>query len=468
MSRQTLTQSPGRVPPHNLEAEKCVLGTILLEAGNAMLITVEILESEDFYLEQHRLIYRAMLDLFDRQQPCDIITVANQLEASGRLEEAGGPGYLATLADVVPVSANLASYARIVRDKSTLRKLITTANEICDRCYNAPEDIGELLDHTEKAVFEVSQEKGSKASRDMAEVIGEAFRKIEKMAQDPGAITGVPTGFRDLDTKTAGLQPSDLIIIAARPSMGKTAFAINIALNAAMMSSVPVGIFSLEMADHQLGMRMLSSVARVDSQFIRTGNLKESDFQKIIRAWSILKEAPIYIDDTSGLSIRELRAKARRMKMSHDIGLLIVDYLQLMQGSSRGREKSREQEISEISRGLKATAKDLDIPVIALSQLNRDVGKRPDKRPRMSDLRESGALEQDADVILFIHREDYEKGDNHPKSGQAEIIIGKQRNGPTGTVHLAYLGKTTTFENLAPSEYEEMQGNMPPVDQAMS
>ena len=434
-----------------------MLGTILLEE-DAILNTAEILDSGDFYLNQHRLIYQAMLDLFDRRQPCDIVTVGNRLAAMGKLEEAGGPAYLATLTDLVPVTANLESYARIVRDNSTLRRLISKVGEICERCYNAPDDIGELLDQTEKAIFDISQEKGSKSSRGMPEVIGEAFARIEKMAQEPGALTGVPSGFTDLDNRTAGLQPGDLIIIAARPSMGKTAFAINIAQNAALRSGVPVGIFSMEMPDIQLGMRMISSIGRVDSHLIRTGNLREKDLNNISKAYAILKEAPIFIDDTSGLSIRALRAKARRMKMSHGIGLLVVDYIQLMQGSSRGREKSREQEISEISRGLKATAKELDIPVIALSQLNREVDKRPDKRPRMTDLRESGALEQDADVILFIHREDYEKGENHPKSGQAEIIIGKQRNGPMGiTVHLAYLHKYTTFENLAPADYEDMQ-----------
>ena len=457
-----MTQSQGRVPPHNLEAEKCVLGSILLEK-NAMLTAVDIIEADDFYLEQHSLIYTAMLGLFDRNQPCDMITVANQLESSGKLEASGGHGYLAALTDIVPVSANLAYYACIVRDKSTLRKLIGAVTKVCDKCFNAPDDIATLLDETEKHIFEISQTKGSKGSQGMEAIIREAYDKIEKLAQSPNTITGVATNFKSLDQMTAGLQPSDLIILAARPSMGKTAFAINIALNAAMYSKVPVGIFSLEMADHQLGMRMLSSVARVDSQFVRTGNLKDSDFQKLNRAWSILTETPIFIDDTSGLSIRELRAKARRMKMNHDIGLLVVDYLQLMQGSGGNRERSREQEISEISRGLKATAKELDIPVIALSQLNRSLESRTDKRPRLSDLRESGALEQDADVILFIHRDDrYYNGPNSPNSGKAEIIIGKQRNGPTGTVHLAYLERTTTFENLAPAEYQDMDADIPP------
>ncbi len=300
---QTMTQNQGRIPPHNLEAEKCVLGSILLEKST-LLSTVETVDPDDFYLEQHRLIYQAMLALFDRNQPCDMITVANQLESNGHLDAVGGPAYLASLSDIVPVSANIAFYSNIVRDKSTLRRLITTTTNICDRCFNAPEDIGALLDDTEKEIFEISQAKGSKGSQGMKEVIREAFDKIEKLVQNPNAITGVPTGFTALDQMTAGLQPADLIILAARPSMGKTALALNISLNAALFSQIATGIFSLEMADHQLGMRMLSSVARVDSQFVRTGNLKDSDFQKLNRAWSMLTEAPIYIDDSSGISIR--------------------------------------------------------------------------------------------------------------------------------------------------------------------
>jgi replicative DNA helicase len=442
-----------RLPPQNVEAEQCVLGSILLQQG-AMPKAVEILASEDFYRPEHRLIFAAMIQLFDRTEPPDLITVTNILKSNHQLDQAGGPGYLATLTDIVPVAANIIYYAKIVREKSILRRLISTSTEIAGRCYEEQDDIDQLLDETEQNIFEIARSKSNQSFAPISTVINAAFKEVEKLSERKELITGVPSGFEDLDRKTAGMHPSDLIILAARPSMGKTALAMNIVQNAALLSKVPVGVFSLEMSKEQLGMRMLCSVGRVDAQRVRTGHIQENDWPKLARAVGMLSEAPIYIDDTPALSVLELRAKARRLKTEHNLGLVVVDYLQLMRGHSS--TERREQEISEISRSLKAMAKELHIPVIALSQLNRSLESRSDKRPQLSDLRESGAIEQDADVICFIYRDEvYNKSEGNPKRGIAELIIGKQRNGPTGTIELAFLDTITTFENLARADYQD-------------
>lgn len=445
------TPSPHRLPPQNIEAEQCLLGSILLRQG-ALDKIAHIISAEDFYKPSHQSIYNAMLNLFEKTEPIDIVTVSNKLKDSHHLDTIGGPSYLATLTDIVPVSANIVYYAKIVRDKSILRQLINTSSEIAGRCYEEQEDIEALLDSVEQTVFDISSAKSNQSYFAMSEIVSDAFKQIESLAERKELITGVPSGYDEFDKKTAGLQPSDLIIIAGRPSMGKTAFAMNLVQNAALLSKTPAAVFSLEMSKEQLAIRMLCSISRVDSSRMRTGHLHDQDWPKLVRSTGMLAKAPIYIDDTPAISVLEMRAKTRRLKMEHNIGMVVVDYLQLMRG--RGRIESREQEISEISRSLKAMAKELHIPVIALSQLNRSLESRTDKRPQLSDLRESGAIEQDADVICFIYRDQvYNKAPDNPNQGIAEIIIGKQRNGPTGTVKLAFLDYITTFENLARQDY---------------
>lgn len=443
-----------RLPPQNIEAEQCVLGSILLQT-EAMDKVVETLTAEDFYRPEHRLIFAAMLHLFGKTEPRDLVTVTNVLKNENNLDKMGGPAYLATLTDIVPVAANIVYYAKIVREKSILRRLISTSTEIASRCYEEQDDIDKLLDETEQNIFDIAQAKSSQSVFPISTVISAAFNEVKKLSERKEMITGVPSGFEDFDRKTAGLQPADLIILAARPSMGKTALAMNMVQNAALLYKVPVGVFSLEMSKEQLGMRMLCSISKVDSQRIRTGHIHENDWPKLARAVGMLSEAPIYIDDTPSLSILELRAKARRLKTEKNLGLVVVDYLQLMRG--HGSTERREQEISEISRSLKAMAKELHIPVIALSQLNRSLESRGDKRPQLSDLRESGAIEQDADVICFIYRDEvYNKSEANPKRGIAELIIGKQRNGPTGTIELTFMSEFTTFENLARTDYQDL------------
>ncbi|HIJ78717.1 MAG: replicative DNA helicase [Desulfobulbaceae bacterium] len=445
------TSGPHRIPPQNLEAEQCVLGSIMLQQG-AMAKAAELLNEDDFYRDAHKSIFTAMITLFDRGEPLDLITVSSLLRDNNVLEKVGGPGYLATLTDIVPVAANLAYYAKIVREKAILRKLIQTTTEIAGRCYEEQGDIDGLLDEVEQTVFEISRSKSGQAFHDLKTVMNTTFKYIEKLYERKEHITGVPTEFHDFDKMTAGLQPADLIILAGRPSMGKTALAMNMVQNAAHFHKVPVAVFSLEMSKEQLGMRLICSMGRINAQRLRTGFLQEQDWPKLTRAVGMLSEAPIYIDDTAAISVLEMRAKARRMKTEHNIGMVVVDYLQLMRG--RSNVQSREQEISEISRSLKAMAKELKIPVIALSQLNRSLESRPNKRPQLSDLRESGAIEQDADVIIFIYRDEvYNKAEDNPRRGIAEVIIGKQRNGPTGSVDLAFLDRFTSFENLAPNDY---------------
>lgn len=434
-----------RVPPHSLEAETSVLGAILL--NNEVLSNVaEILDRDDLYRSGHRVVFNVMLELFEKGEPVDLVTVTERLRHQGLLEKAGGAAYLSTLTNQVPSVGNADHYARIVRERAILRKLIWVATEIASEGYGAEADTEEYLDRAEKAIFEVTARQVKPSFTPVKEILRDTFTRIEELFERQDSVTGVPTGYHELDQLTAGLQPSDLVIIAARPAMGKTSFVLNVAQHAAAKAGAPVGFFSLEMSKEQLVMRMLCSEAKVDSHRLRRGKLRDSDWPKLTRAAGALAEAPIYIDDTPAVSTLELRAKCRRLKSEAGLSLVIVDYLQLMRGN--GKHDVREQEISEISRTLKALAKELHVPVVALSQLNRGVESRADKRPMISDLRESGAIEQDADVIMFIYRDEvYNK--ESPDQGIAEIIIGKQRNGPTGSVRLAFIAEHTTFENLA-------------------
>ncbi len=448
--------TPGRVPPHSLEAERSVLGAVLLD-NEALFPATEHLVPGSFYQEAHASIFAAMLALWEARQPVDLVTLSSRMEAEGTLSAVGGRAYLASLADAVPTAAHAAHYARLVREKSVLRQLIGTATAIVGDCFEGPTDVDLMLDEAERRIFEISEKRVRSGFQALRDLTIPAFKSLQELAERKGALTGVPTGFERLDELTSGLQKSDLIIIAARPSMGKTALALNIAQNAALRHKHPVGIFSLEMGLTQLIQRLIFSEAKVDGQKARRGRIEKSDWPNLSGAMGRLHEAPIYIDDTPALGVLEMRAKARRLKLDKGLDLLIVDYLQLMRG--RGRTDSREQEISEISRSLKALAKELEIPVIALSQLNREVEKQPGQRPNLSNLRESGAIEQDADVIMFIHREEYylrntpDKPIPPEKKGVAEVIVAKQRNGPTDTVKLAWLSDITRFEDLAPTAY---------------
>ena len=429
-----------------------MLGGVLLE-NEALNKALEILRPEDFYREAHRKIFSALIDLSDKGEPADLVTLTAALQSKGDLEAVGGSAYLATLVDYVPTAANIAYYCRMVKDKAVSRRLIQVATEIATRGYDGG-DVEADLDWAEKSIFEIAGSKAKPSYFSTREIMKDTFKTIEKLYDRKELITGVPTGFNDLDLMTAGLQGGDLVIIAARPSMGKTAFCLNIVEHAALRAAKPVPsiVFSLEMGKEQLVQRLLCSVSRVDASRLRTGHLGESDWPKLTNGAGLLSEAPIFIDDTPSISVLELRAKARRLKAEHDLGLVVVDYLQLMQGRNA---ESRQQEISEISRSLKALAKELHVPVVALSQLNRSLESRTDKRPMMADLRESGAIEQDADVIMFIYRdavycEACKRRDNSCDKGHdkdAEVIIGKQRNGPIGSVHLTFRGEFTRFEN---------------------
>ncbi len=444
----------GRVPPQNVEAEQSVLGSILLN-DQSFSAVVEILHPNDFYRSRHKIIFEVLVDLFDKNEPQDLITTTNLLKDKNQLNDIGGAAYLATLTSIVPVTANIASYARIIRQKAVLRNLISVNTEIASRCYEEQGEIDLLVDEAEQAIFDIAGKKSGQNFTPLKQIIPNAFETIEQLYKRKELITGVPSGYHEIDKMTAGLQPSDLIILAGRPSMGKTAFAMNIAQHAALVEKKGVGIFSLEMSKEQLVMRLLSSVGRIDSQRIRTGKLQNEDWPKLTRAVGMLSEAPMYIDDTPAISVLEMRAKVRRLASQYDIGMILVDYLQLMQG--RNSNENRTQEISDISRSLKALAKEHKIPVLALSQLNRSLESRNDKRPMMSDLRESGAIEQDADVICFIYRDEvYNKAEDNPEKGFAEIIIGKQRNGPTGTVKLTFLKEFTMFENFTNRDDPEM------------
>jgi len=450
--KTVIEPSEYRLPPQNVEAEQCILGGILIE-DQALLKVIEFLHPEDFYKEAHSIIYATMLDLFNRNEPQDLVTVHNALKSLGKLEAVGGTAYLAEITETMPVAANIGYYGKIVWDKAVLRRLIQKASDISTLCYEEAGEVDEVLESAEASIFEISQAKIRQAFHPLKSILRDSIKKVEDLYERKELITGVPAGFTELDRLTAGFQPSDLIIVAGRPSMGKTAFALNIAQHAAIAKDICVAIFSLEMSKDQLALRMLCSEARVNAQKVRTGFLSERDWPKLINAAGYLSEAPIFIDDTPALSVMEIRAKARRLRSKYDLGLVLVDYMQLMRG--RGRNESREQEISEISRSLKAMAKELNVPVIALSQLNRKVEDRPNKRPQMADLRESGAIEQDADVIAFIYRDEvYNRSEDNPNRGMAEIIVGKQRNGPIGIVKLAFVDKYAAFANLSrESEY---------------
>ncbi len=440
-----------RIPPQNLEAEVSVLGGMLQESG-ALLKAVEVLRPADFYKEAHRKIFGACVDLFERSEPVDLVTLANELLRRKQLEEVGGAAYLSALVDAVPTAANVAHHARIVKDKALLNALIQKSTAVVSRAFSDAEDVDQLLDWAEQQIFELSQDKIGRGFLPVKNILRGTFQAIEKLYDHKSHVTGVATGFRKFDEMTAGLQPAELVVVAGRPSMGKTSFCLNIAEHAALREKTPVGIFSLEMSKEQLVQRMLCSNAKVDSHKLRTGFLRDEDWPKLTRAAGSLSEAPIFIDDTPGISLLEMRAKSRRLKADQGLGLVIIDYLQLVSG--RGRSESRQQEISEISRSLKAMAKELAVPVMALSQLSRAVESRQPPRPQLSDLRESGAIEQDADVVVFLYRpafyrnrQDADEGDGEDTT-TTEVIIGKQRNGPTGTVHLAFLGEYTRFEDL--------------------
>ena len=438
------------IPPQNIEAEQSILSAILID-NNVLLDVIELLTVSDFYKSAHQKIYSAMLDLFDKGEPVDLVTLANHLDEKGRLEDVGGASYLARLVDAVPLAVNAQHYARIVHSKAALRRLIEKANAIAKRCFKDEGDVDEVIDFAEASIFEVADKKSKQAFYPLSKLILQNIETLEEKQGNRSLVTGVPMGFTILDNLTSGLQNSDLVILAARPSMGKTALALNIARNAAIESNIPVAVFSLEMSKEQLSLRMLCSEARLDSSRLRGGFFSMEDWRRLTDAAGVLSESPIYIDDTPNISAMEIRAKARRLKMDKNIGLIVVDYLQLMQG--RGTAERRDLEISEISRALKALAKELNLPVLALSQLNRMLEQRNDKRPRLSDLRESGALEQDADVVAFIYRDEiYNPDENNPKKGTADIILAKQRNGPTGEVTLTFLTTYTRFENIAPEE----------------
>ena len=445
-----------KVPPHSIEAEQSVLGGLLLD-NESWEKTADFLVEHDFYRRDHQLIFRGIAALFEQSQPVDVITLAEYHDKRGELEQVGELAYLGMLSRNTPSSANIVAYASIVRERSILRQLIAVGTTISNTAFN-PEGrtSEEMLDLVEGQVFEIA-EKGAKRAGgfvQVKEVLSKVVDRIDTLFEQDSAITGLSTGFTDFDEQTSGLQPADLVVVAGRPSMGKTTFAMNLAENAAIKSKEPVAVFSMEMPSDALAMRMLSSLGQIDQHRLRTGKLNDDDWPRLTSAIALLNEAPLFIDDTPALTVTELRARARRLKREHGLSMIVIDYIQLMQGSGGGSNENRATEVSEISRSLKALAKELEVPVIALSQLNRSLEQRPNKRPIMSDLRESGAIEQDADLIVFIYRDEVYNEDSSEK-GKAEIIIGKQRNGPIGTVALTFQGKYTRFENFAFNDYDD-------------
>lgn len=436
--------APDRTLPHNLEAEKCVLGAILLQ-NETFNLAAELLDSQDFFRDAHRRVFNKMVSLSERGEAIDLVTLKDELGRSGDLDEVGGPAYIAALVDGVPRSTNVEYYARIVKEKSTLRNLIYSANKILATAYEAEQDADLLLDQAEKAIFDIAEDRIRTGFVPVRELVQGSFDTIEKLQEHKGLVTGIATGFTALDLITSGLQNSDVVIVASRPSMGKTSFILNVATHVGTKTDKTVGIFSLEMSKEQLFLRMLTSQAEIDAQRFRGGFLSEKDYGQLSHALGTLAEARIFIDDTASLGVLEMRAKSRRLMAEHGLHLLIVDYIQLMQG--RGRFENRTQELAAISRALKGLAKELNVPLIALSQLSRAPEARSDHRPQLADLRESGALEQDADVVMFIYRED-QYNPTPENENLAEIIVGKQRNGPTGVVRLAFRKQFTRFENL--------------------
>ena len=434
----------GKIPPQDIEAEQAVIGSMLTDQ-DAVSSAIETLKPEDFYREDNKIIYEAILNIYNRAEPIDIITLKAELSSMGKLDAVGGLEYIAVLPDKVPTTANVDRYIKIVEEKAMLRNLIKTANDILSMGYEPTDEPERVMDLAEKKIFDVMQKKSQKGYTPIKDVLVESFSKLEELYNQKQHVTGVPTGFIDLDKMTAGLHGSEFILIAARPAMGKSAFALNIGAYAATRANIPVAIFSLEMAKDQVANRILCSEALVDSNAVRTGELTDEDLSKLAETSGELSQAQIFIDDTAGISVMEIRAKCRKLKLEKNIGLVIIDYLQLIQGS--GKSSSREQEIAEISRSLKILAKEIEVPVIALSQLSRAVEARPDHRPMLSDLRESGSIEQDADIVMYLYRDDYYNEDSEKKN-QAEVIIAKQRAGSTGTVDLAWLGQYTKFANL--------------------
>ncbi|HIW83584.1 MAG TPA: replicative DNA helicase [Candidatus Dorea gallistercoris] len=439
-----------RVMPHSVEAEQSVVGAMLMDK-DAILTASELVSGQDFYQSAYGVIFDSMVELFNEGKPVDLVTLQDRLKEKDVPPEISSLEFVRDLVAAVPTSANVKYYAQIVADKSMLRRLIKLNDQISNACYAGNEPLPAILEMTEKSVFELLQRRNLGEYTPIKQVVLNALDRIEKASQNKGKVTGIPTGFTDLDYKLSGLQPSDLVLVAARPSMGKTAFVLNIAQYVAFKREKSVAVFSLEMSKEQLVNRLFALESQVDSQALRTGNLKDSDWEKLIEGAGIIGKSNLIIDDTPGISVSELRSKCRKYKLEHDIQLIIIDYLQLMTGSVGRHSESRQQEISEISRSLKALARELNVPVVALSQLSRAVESRPDKRPMLSDLRESGAIEQDADVVMFIYRDEYYNKDTEFKK-QAEIIIAKQRNGPVGTVHLAWLADYTKFANLSRQE----------------
>ena len=443
-----------KVAPHSIEAEQSVLGGLMLDNETWDKISDLVIE-DDFYRRDHRLIFRSIAALAEKGSPFDVVTLSEWLESNSQLDNAGGLAYLGTLANNTPSVANIMAYAKIVRERSVLRQLISVGHKISTSCYETEgRESEELLDNAEKLVFKIS-EQGNRGRREFTaikDLLVQAVDRIDTLFQQDDPITGVATGFTQFDEMTSGLQPADLVIVAGRPSMGKTTFAMNIAEHAAVKSQLPVAVFSMEMPGEQLAMRMLSSLGRIDQHKVRTGKLGDDDWPKLTHAVGQLAEAPMFIDDTPALTPTELRSRARRLMREHGLGLIVIDYLQLMQ--VKGTSENRTNEISEISRSLKSLAKELNVPIVALSQLNRSLEQRPNKRPVMSDLRESGAIEQDADVITFIYRDEVYNEDS-PEKGIAEIIIGKQRNGPIGTARMTFIGQYTRFENYISNIYED-------------
>lgn len=440
-----MDQMIDRTPPHNNEAEQSVIGAIFLDP-QTLINASEILRPEDFYRVAHQKIFATMIDLSDKGQAVDVVTVTEELSAKKELENVGGISYLTELANAVPTAANIVYYARIVEEKALLRRLIKVATSIVEDGYTREDEVEALLAEAEKKMMEVSNRKNAGDFRHIKDVLVETYDNIEQLHTRKGDVTGIPTGFRDLDRITAGFQRNDLIIVAARPSVGKTAFALNVAQNVATKTDENVAIFSLEMGAEQLVMRMLCAEGNIDAQVLRTGALEAEDWRKLTMAMGTLSNAGIFIDDTPGVRINEIRAKCRRLQQEHGLGMIMIDYLQLIMGSGRPGE-NRQQEVSEISRSLKALARELKVPVIALSQLSRGVEQRQDKRPMMSDLRESGSIEQDADIVSFLYREDYYDKETENQN-MIEIIIAKQRNGPTGTVTLAFAKEYNKFLNI--------------------
>ncbi len=433
-----------RVMPNNVEAEQSVIGAMLMDR-DAITIASEILTVDDFYQKQYGILFEAMVELYTENVPVDLITLQNRLKEKDVPPEISSLEFVRDMITKVPTSVNVGTYAKIVSEKATLRRLIRVNEEIASACYAGKDSVEEIMEDTEKKIFQVLQRKTNDEFVPIKDVVLNALDKIEAASRMKGSVTGMPTGFIDLDYKTSGFQPSDLILIAARPSMGKTAFVLNIAEYMAFRSNETVAIFSLEMSKEQLVNRLFALESRVDSQILRTGNLNDNDWSSLIEAAGVIGRSNLIIDDTPGISVSELRSKCRKYKLEHNLGIIMIDYLQLMQGSRRA--ESRQQEISDISRSLKEIARELQVPVVALSQLSRAVEQRPDHRPMLSDLRESGAIEQDADVVMFLYRDDYYNHDTEKKD-VAEVIIAKQRNGPIGTVELAWLPRYTKFANM--------------------